>query len=203
MQHVSEQEMHQRIIAQQQRDRAYQAALAQRTRYLQQQSAQLQAQRRAAAYRYQQQYLANLRAQQARLSAQRNYNYNNDPYYSSPNSYRYLRGGTSYQTNQYGADALKRAVNNGYSEGVRAGQADKQDGYRSDYSNSFAYQDANYGYDGRYISQGDYNYYFRQGFQRGYQDGYNSAQRYGSYSNGSGSILASLLNSILGLQTIR
>ena len=51
-----------------------------------------------------------------------------------------------------------------------------------DYSN--AYEDANYGYTGMYVDQGDYNYYFRQGFQRGYQDGYNARLQYGRNDNG-------------------
>ena len=198
---VSEQELRSRIAAQQQRDRSYQQYLAQRTNAMQRQSLQLQQQKRLAQYRYQQQYLANLRAQQAQLSRVRNYN--TDPYYNAPYTYRYTRSGAQYQTNQYGADALKRAVNNGYEQGVRAGQADRQDGWAYNYQNSYAYQDANYGYDGRYVSQNDYNYYFRQGFQRGYEDGYRSARQYGSYTNSSASILGSLASSILGLQLIR
>ena len=118
-------------------------------------------------------------------------------------SYRYNVGGTSRQTNQYGADVLKQSVNYGYQEGVQAGQADRQDNYPANYQNSIAYRDANYGYDGNYVSQSDYNYYFRQGFRRGYTDGYNSRSQYGTYNNGTGSILSSLLSSILGLTSIR
>ena len=36
-------------------------------------------------------------------------------------------GGRYYETNQYGADLLRQAVNYGYDQGVRAGQADRQD----------------------------------------------------------------------------
>ena len=71
-------------------------------------------------------------------------------------------------------------MNLGYEEGVRAGQADREDGFRGDYRSSYAYQDANYGYTGMYVGQTDYNYYFREGFRRGYEDGYNSSYRYGS-----------------------
>jgi hypothetical protein len=42
--------------------------------------------------------------------------------------YRYSRGGSYYETNRYGAQMLRRAVNNGYEEGFWAGQADREDG---------------------------------------------------------------------------
>ena len=57
---------------------------------------------------------------------------------------------------------LREAVNNGYREGFRAGTADREDRWRPDYEDSFAYQDANFGYSGYYVDQADYNYYFRQ-----------------------------------------
>ena len=54
-----------------------------------------------------------------------------------------------------------------------------------------------------------YQYYFQQGFQRGYQDGsnseyqngYNGAFRYGTYDNGTPSILGTILNEILNIQS--
>ena len=70
-------------------------------------------------------------------------------------------------------------------------------------ASSYAYQDANYGYDGYYVSQYDYNYFFRQGFQRGYEDGYDGRFQYGSPSNCGYSILGSLVSNILGLRLIR
>jgi flagellar biosynthesis/type III secretory pathway protein FliH len=94
-------------------------------------------------------------------------------------------------------------VNNGYEQGFRAGQADQQDRWKANYQNSYAYQDANYGYSGYYVNQADYNYYFRQGFRRGYEDGYNSRTQYGSQSNGSYSILGTILAQILNLQSLR
>ena len=100
------------------------------------------------------------------------------------------------------ADVLRQAVNNGYSQGYQEGEADRADGLRADYRRSFAYSDANYGYTGAYVPESDYNYYFRQGFQRGYDDGYAHQSRYGTYLNGTGSGLANILNSILGLTTI-
>src|SRR6202795_5179738 len=113
-------------------------------------------------YRIQQEYSARLRQQQ--LALQRSYNYNNDPYFYTAPVYRYNRGGVYYQVNEYGANSLRQAVNYGYAEGFRVGQADRQDHWRFDYRNSYAYQDANYGYDGYYGEQDSYNYYFRQGF---------------------------------------
>lgn len=91
----------------------------------------------------------------------------------------------------------------GYDQGYRAGQADRQDGWRSSYQTEPAYLDANYGYLGNYVAQSDYNYYFRQGFQRGYQDGYAARLQYGTNANGTVAILASVLAAILGLVTIR
>ena len=161
----------------------------------------MQQQRRINEYRAQQQYLAQLRQQQLRLQTARNYS--NDPYILAAPSYRYAYSGTTRETNQYGADALRQAVNYGYEEGVRFGQADRQDGLAADYRNSFAYQDANYGYSGYYVDQGDYNYYFRQGYQRGYSDGYYSRSQYGSSLNGTPSILSTLLSSILGFTSLR
>src|SRR5262249_37875229 len=150
--------------------------------------------------RYQQQYLAHLRDQEASLARLRSYDYSNDPYFYTAPSYRYSRSGRWYETNQYGADLLSQAVNYGYQQGYLAGQADRQDGYRFDYRNSYAYEDANYGYTGLYVDSTDYNYYFRQGCQRGYQDGYYSRFRYGQNANGTMGILANVLSAILNLQ---
>jgi hypothetical protein len=194
-------EQDQRIRDQQQRDAQYRAQLDQRVLIAQQQNAQLDQQRRAAQYRAQQQYAEQLRLQQQQLRATRNYS--TDPYYSTAPSYRYIVGGNTRTTNQYGADVLKQAVNYGYQQGQQAGQADRQDHWAANYRNSLAYQDANYGYTGNYVNQSDYNYYFRQGFRRGYDDGYYSRSQYGTSSNGSQSILSSLLSNILGLTQLR
>ena len=126
-----------------------------------------------------------------------NFRYND---YGAP-SYRYYRQGNYYQTNQYGADLLRRAVNDGYSEGFYAGQADRQDNGGYNYQDSGAYGDASYGYDGYYVDVDEYQYYFREGFRRGYEDGYYGRNQYGSYSNGGVSILGAILNTILNLQT--
>ena len=96
---------------------------------------------------------------------------------------------------------LRQAVRDGYEEGVRAGQADRQDGYRFSPQDSIAYQDASYGYNSYYVDLPEYNYYFREGFRRGYEDGYYSRWQYGSYSNGVFSILGNILSSIFNVQS--
>ena len=101
--------------------------------------------------------------------------------------------------NDYGAQLLQRAVNDGYEEGFYAGQADRQDGWSFDYESSDAYQDGSYGYDGYYVDLGEYQYYFREGFRRGYEDGYYGRNQYGSYSDGRYGVLNNILNIILNL----
>jgi hypothetical protein len=137
------------------------------------------------------------------LQNDRHPDYDRDPYFYTPPIYRYTRGGRSYEINQYGADLLRQAVNYGYEEGFRAGQADRQDHWRFSYQESFAYQDANYGYNGYYVERDDYNYYFREGFRRGYEDGYYSRSRYGRHVNGTYSLLGAILSEVLGFRSIR
>lgn len=200
-QSVSPQEQQQRAQQEQQRAAQYRQRLDAQVRVAQQQAAQLQQQKRVAQARAQEQYAAQLRQQQQQLQASRDYA--RDPYVTTPHTYRYVVSGTSRQTNQYGADVLRQAVNNGYQQGFRAGEADREDHRRSSYSTTFGYRDANFGYGGNYVDQNDYNYYFRQGFRRGYEDGYNRRTQYGTVSNGNPSILSTLLTTILGLQPIR
>jgi hypothetical protein len=159
----------------------------------------LHRQNRNSGYRYQQDYYERLRRELARRSWQ-SHNYNSDPYYYTASNYRYYRGGNYYNTNRYGADLLQQAINYGYQEGIRAGRADHEDGWRPSYRDSFAYMDASFGYNGYYVSQGEYNYYFREGFRRGYEDGYYSRRRYGRYSGGNDAILGNVLSLILNLQ---
>ena len=156
-----------------------------------------------AQYRFQEEYLERLREQQYRLQSERYHDYDRDPYFYTAPDYRYYYGGSYYETNDYGVNVLRQAVNFGYAEGLRAGQADQQDGWGFDYQDSYAYQDANYGYDGYYLDQGEYNYYFREGFRRGYEDGYYGRYQYGSYYNGTYSILSDILSDILQLQALR
>jgi len=165
--------------------------------------AQLQQQKRMAQYRFQQQYFDRLHQQQLALQNDRNHDYYNDPYFYTAPNYRYKRGNRYYEINQYGANLLRQAVNYGYAEGFQAGAADRKDRWRFGYQDSFAYQDANYGYNGYYVDQNAYNYYFREGFRRGYEDGYRHRYRYGRYNNGTYSILDVTLGNILRFQVFQ
>lgn len=198
---VSQQEQQRRIAEERQRQTDYQHSLDAQVRAAQARTSQIQGQQRATAQlAAQQRYMQELQAQQARARTQRDYAH--DPYVTTAPAFRYRYNGSTLETNQYGADALRGAVNNGYSVGYQQGQADRSDGASSNYRRPFAYQDANYGYSGSYIAQSQYNYYFREGFRRGYSDGYAHASQYGSLSNGSASILTNVLSGILGLTSI-
>jgi hypothetical protein len=198
---VPPQEQQQRVDEQRQRDSAYKMALANQVRTARQTADALQQQKRTAQYTANQQYMANLQQQQERLRNQRP-DPRRDPYYAAPMTFRYRVGSTDRQTNQYGVDVMRQAVNNGYEQGFKAGRADRRDRWTSNYRDSYGYQDANYGYSGNYLPQSDYNYYFREGFQRGYQDGYARQSQYGTVVNGSPSILGNILSAILGLHSI-
>jgi hypothetical protein len=193
------------VAQQQQRSTEYRREQdQQRKRGLEQQrTQQLQQQRRTAQYRFQEDYLQRERQQQISFQNNRNHDYDRDPYYYTAPIYRYQRGGSYYEINQYGADVLRQAVNYGYGEGFRTGQADREDRWHSDYQDSYAYQDANYGYDGYYVDQNDYQYYFREGFRRGYEDGYNSRSQYGQLSGGTYIVLDVQLSGILGFESLR
>lgn len=190
------------IRQQQQRIAQYRERLDQHERIAQQRTAALQQQRRMAQYRFQQDYFEREREQERRLRNER-HDYDHDPYFYTAPIYRYHRGDAYYETNQYGADLLRQAVNYGYQEGFRAGAADREDRWRADYRDCYAYQDANYGYSGYYVDQADYNYYFREGFRRGYGDGYSSRYEYGRYSNGSYIMLDAIVSQVLSLESLR
>ena len=199
---LSQEQQQERIRQQKQLLAEYDRRIAEQQALALRNAQQMEQQKRLAQYRYQQAYYTQLRQQQARLENDR-HDYENDPFYYTPPTYEYRRGDTAYQTNQYGADQLRQASNTGYQQGYEAGRADQQDHWRFDYQGSFAYQDANYGFDGRYVQQDDYNYYFREGFQRGYEDGYYGRTTYGTTANGSSSLLGTVLNMILNLQPLQ
>jgi hypothetical protein len=180
----------------------YRQHLEQQERLARQHIALLQQQKRLAQYRFQEEYLERLRQQQIRLRDDR-FDYDRDPYFYTAPIYRYNRGGRYYRINEYGAKILRQALNHGYEEGFRAGRADREDRWRFNYKDSYAYRDANYGYLGYYIDRSEYNYYFREGFRRGYEDGYNSRYRYGRFANGNYSMLDNILSQILNLQNLR
>ena len=131
-----------------------------------------------------------------------------DPYFYTPPSYRYARGGRYFETNEYGAVVLRQAVNDGYAQGFGAGRADRLDRWAYNYRDSYAYQDGIYGYRGFYVPRADYRYYFRQGFRRGYDDGYYGRYRYrvhatGVHAAGGFSVLGGVLSVIINLQPLR
>lgn len=196
---LSEQERQRRIAIERERAEAHRREADARAAGERQRLQALQHDRRMRQYQYQQQYWQRQREMQRRWHSHR-YDYWNDPYYYTPASYRYLRGGRYYEVNRYAADLLRQAVHLGYEQGYRAGEADRFDGWRDDYRNNLAYLDAYYGYHGRYVSPGEYRYYFREGFRRGYEDGYRRRYRYGRYHDGSYLILAPVLHAILDLQ---
>jgi hypothetical protein len=187
-----EQERQQQRI-QQQRLNLYNQQRRQQERFAQQRGRLLQRQQRQAHLRFQQQYQERLRQDQINLQNARSYEY------SAP-KYRYSRGGRSYQTNQYGADMLRQAVNYGYEGGARAGQADREDRARFSYKDSYAYQDATYGYNGYHVDLNEYRHCFREGFNRGYQDGYYGRSQYGSNSNGEFSLLGNILQQVFNVR---
>jgi TolA-binding protein len=188
-----EQERQQQRV-QQQRLNQYSQQRRQLDRLAQQREKRLQQQRRQSHLRFQQQYLERLRQDQINLQNARSHEY------SAPN-YRYSRGGRYYQTNQYGADMLRQGVNHGYERGVRAGQADREDRTRFSYKDSYAYQDASYGYNGYHVDLNEYRHYFREGFSRGCQDGYYSRSQYGSNSNGAFSLSGNILQQVFNVQS--
>jgi hypothetical protein len=164
-----------------------------RDRWWRERERQQQIQRRQNYSRFRQQYWERLQHDRIR---RQNFVYVN---VGAP-SYQYYRGDQNYYVNQYGANLLNQAINSGYEEGFRAGQADREDGWNFDYESSDGYLDASYGYDGYYVDSSEYQYYFREGFRRGYEDGYYSRNQYGRYSGGKYSILADVLRVILDLR---
>ena len=125
-----------------------------------------------------------------------------------PGRYRVFRDGRWYNTDNRGADMLRQAINEGYRQGFTAGRADMNGTRRGGWSNSNIYRTGTYGYQNG-VDRNQYQYYFRQGFQRGYQDGsnsrfqdgYNGDFEYGTYNNGTPSILGTILNQLLNIQS--
>jgi hypothetical protein len=190
------------VNQQQQRLTQYRDHLNQQQSVAKPQFAQLQQQNRRAQSTVQQQYVAHLHQQELTVQRQRPGTYGRDPYFSTPPNYRYSREGRSYETNQYGVNLLKQAVNYGYDQGYRTGEADRMDRSPSNFEGSFAYRDANYGYGGFYVDRDDYNFYFREGFRRGYEDGFARHTEFGVYANGRGAISAAILATIFTVEAI-
>ena len=114
-------------------------------------------------------------------------------------SYRLYRGANYYETDQRGVDLIRRAVQNGYQQGYRAGTNDRRYSRRDYYFDEPYYRSGTYGYQA-YVDREQYKYYYREGFERGYRDGYSDEAKYGTYSGGKWSILTTVLNEILNLR---
>ena len=164
----------------------------------------------------QQQQVELARQRQAEWARRNNRNGNrqrDSVYYSidqdfNQGRYRVNRDGRWYNTNQRGAELLRNAVREGYRQGFAAGRSNMQDNRRGGWSNSNVYRNGNMGYENS-VDRGQYQYYFQQGFQRGYKDGsnrrYNNGNngsfQYGTYDNGQPSILSTILNQVLNIQS--
>src|SRR5262249_43012012 len=183
-----EQQQQQQWVAQYRQQRDQQIQLERQRREL------LERQNRINRLRFQERYLERVREDQLRLQSWR--------YAYSPPIYRYYRGGHYCEANQYAADLLRQAVSYGYEEGIRAGRSDRDDRWGFGYRDSYAYQDATFGYTGYYVSLDTYRYYFREGFRRGYEDGYYGRWHYGTTSGAGFSLLGNVLNVILNLQRL-
>lgn len=189
------------ITQQRQRQNEYDLYLQNQQRELERRSMNLQRQHREAQYRYHRDYLDRLRDQRTRIGG--HHDFDHDPFFSAAPSYRYRRSGHWYDVNEYAAALLQDAVSYGYEEGYRAGAADRADGWRYECEISYVYQDANYGFEGLYVSADEYHYYFRQGFRRGYEDGYYGRHRYGIEHDGSVRIMTDVLRLIIDLRVLR
>jgi hypothetical protein len=127
------------------------------------------------------------------------YGYNNNyGYNTGVQTYRLYRNGSYYNVDSRGYESLRSAVNTGYQQGYYEGQRDRSQGKRYNYADEDAYRAASRGYNS-YVDNGQYNYYFREGFRRGYEDGFYSRYQYGYNTNGSVGIIGSILNTILNV----
>ena len=114
--------------------------------------------------------------------------------------YRLYRGDRFYETDQRGVDLMRRAIQNGYQQGYRAGANERRYGRADNYRDDSYYRSGNYGYQ-NHVDLAEYRHYYREGYERGYNDGYNSQSRYGTYSGGKLSILGTILNGILNARS--
>src|SRR5262245_31818442 len=87
-------------------------------------------------------------------------------------TYGYPRGGG------YGRDIERRAYDNGYRDGVRAGERDARSGRSFSYNRHDDWRDGDDGYSRAYGDRDWYRRSFRSGFESGYSESYN---RYGNY----------------------
>lgn len=69
------------------------------------------------------------------------------------------------------------AAENGYRDGLQAGESAARDGDRFDPVRERRYREGDHDYEGRYGSRDDYKRDYRAAFQQGYQDGYRRIRR--------------------------
>jgi hypothetical protein len=113
-------------------------------------------------------------SRQAVQAQDRNYpssqdGYNRDRYDRNQNR----RGRNWDNYGNYGGsfDLRQTALNAGYNEGLKDGNAALQKGRSSDYSNQSAYRKATKDYSSRLGDRGLYQRYFREAYQIGFNDG--------------------------------
>lgn len=204
-QDVSSRPAHRDRGAEGQRTRTSERRLAHDERVEDERSAGLQRQRRYAQDRYRQGYRDRLQERRRHRTEWQPFDYERDAYLDAPASVRYAYGGRWYETNAYGADALRDAANSGYEEGFRSGEADREDGWsRGAYRDSFAYQDADLAYDGRSSAPSfQHAHFFREGVRRGYEDGRHDRRRYGRTEDGHYLLLSTVLAGLLAFEALR
>jgi len=85
----------------------------------------------------------------------------------------------------YGTDVRRVAYDNGYRRGFENGERDARSSRQANYRDDGAYRDADWGYDRRLGSRGQYQQMFRDGYETGYRSGYSRNARggYGGYGS--------------------
>src|SRR5262249_53337715 len=68
-------------------------------------------------------------------------------------SYRYNIGGVYRETDQYGADLLRQAINQGYEQGYRDGSIDRDEGAPANFGRALDLETGGFGYTGVYVPQ--------------------------------------------------
>jgi hypothetical protein len=84
----------------------------------------------------------------------------------------YAYGPRPYENGAHYRDIERQAYDNGFREGVRAGERDGRDGRRYEPSRHDDWRDADDGYHRDYGDRNLYRRNFRGGFEAGYAQGY-------------------------------
>ncbi len=98
--------------------------------------------------------------------------YNDNDRYGQNDRYRYDNRYDNVRSDRY-----RQAMERGYRDGFRMGQADAR--HRQSYSmeSSNDYRNSSNGYNQGWGSRGGFERAYREGFRRGYHDGYAKGQR--------------------------